>query len=254
MRKYLIILCVIITGSIGRQVQAQGDVSDTGIVIPMFYATYAFQLPGGDMAERFGYNSNVGGGFKVKTRNNWLMGADFGYIFGNQIKNKSEILSGIATEDGFLIDGGGKLIDVFFYERGFTVSAQFGKIIPVLSPNPNSGITITVGAGLMQHKIKLEDTDNSAPQIKGEYKKGYDKLTNGFSLNEFVGYTYFGNNRLLSFFAGFEFVQGFTQSRRSYDFNLGAPDTQKRIDLQYGIKIGWIVPLYKRKPKGYYFD
>jgi hypothetical protein len=32
------------------------------------------------------------------------------------------------------------------------------------------------------------------------------------------------------------------------------PDNTKRIDLLYGIRLGWIVPLYKQAPQEYYFN
>jgi hypothetical protein len=31
------------------------------------------------------------------------------------------------------------------------------------------------------------------------------------------------------------------------------PDTQKRFDTLWGIRIGWILPLYPRTPKDYYY-
>ena len=237
-----------------RFLAAQNIVRDSSVFAPMLYVSYAYQLPGGDLKDRFGGNSNVGGAFQLKLKNNWIFGVDFNYIFGNKIKNSDSLFSGIATKDGYIINSSGEYADVFLYERGFYASARFGKLFPVISPNPNSGPFVMGSVGYLQHKIRIENPGNDAPQILGDYKKGYDKLTSGIGISEFIGYMYMGNRRLISFFAGFEFVQAFTQSRRSYDFNLQGYDATKRLDLFWGIKAGWIIPFYKRRPAGYYYN
>jgi len=43
-------------------------VSDSAYTIPLFKASYAVQLTGADMADRFGTNNNIGGSFAVKTK------------------------------------------------------------------------------------------------------------------------------------------------------------------------------------------
>lgn len=236
------------------QSQAQSSVSDTSLNIPMLYASYAYQWPGGDLKDRFGNNSNIGGGGLIKLRSNWMLGLDYNYIFGNEIKIRDSLFSAIDTETGFLIDRNGELADPLVWERGFYTTFKFGKLFPVLSPNPNSGPFVLGSVGLLQHKIRIEVPGNTAPQVMGDYAKGYDKLSNGLCLSEFIGYMYMGNQRLISFFGGIECTQAFTQSRRTYDFNLGGRDVQKRTDLLWGIRVGWIIPFYKRVPKGYYYN
>ncbi len=233
---------------------SQSSVSDSSIMIPMIYVSYGYQWPGADMKVRFGSNSNICGGVQLKLKRNWLFGADFNYLFSNKVNGGDTLFSEIDTDDGYLIDRNGELADPLLYERGFYTSVRFGKLFPVLSPNPNSGPFIMGGVGLLQHKIRIENAGNAAPQIIGDYVKGYDKLTNGIGFSEFIGYMYMGNQRLISFFGGVEFTQAFTQSRRSYDFNLGARDAQKRTELLWGFKVGWIIPFYKRAPKGYYYN
>jgi hypothetical protein len=44
-----------------------------------------------------------------------------------------------------------------------------GYVIPVLNPNPNSGIFVTAGAGLMQHKIFISDRYKNIPQLSEKY-------------------------------------------------------------------------------------
>jgi len=72
-------------------------------------------------------------------------------------------------------------------------------------------------------------------------------------MHEFIGFVYFSNRQLANFYAGFEFIQGFTQLRRDYVFDDQAIDRGQRLDLMYGFKLGWTMPLYKKKPKAFYF-
>ncbi|PKP43619.1 MAG: hypothetical protein CVT95_12030, partial [Bacteroidetes bacterium HGW-Bacteroidetes-12] len=197
---------------------SQLSVKDSSVAAPMFQISYSVQLPGGDLADRFGFSSGVKFSFIHKTPSNWLFGAEFTYIFGNQIKNKHNILSNIYTSDTTIIDGNGSYAEVYFYERGYNIGFMGGKLFPIWGPNKNSGITIMAGPCFLQHKIRIENPENVAYQIKDDYKKGYDQLTNGIGINEFIGYTYLGNNRIISFVFGFEFTQVFTKCRRDYDF------------------------------------
>ena len=224
------------------------NVKDSSLFFPMVKFSYAFQLPGGDLAKRFGYDSNVGLDFSIKTKKNLIFGASGGFFFGDQIKEVG-ILDSLKTSSGFIINQNGNPSVVRLFERGLTVSLTIGKIFPVLSPNRNSGIIFYAGPTYMRHKIKMDDIGHQSPQLVNPYPKGYDRLTAGFGAHEFIGYIYFGNRRMLNFFGGFEFTQEFTKSQRSFDYDLMKADTEKRTDLLNGIRIGWILPLYKRTPR-----
>ena len=100
-----------------------------------------------------------------------------------------------------------------------------------------------MGVGIFQHKIRVQEDPNSfVPIIAGEYKKGWDRLSNGLALRQFVGYQHLSLNGLVNFYAGFEFMQAFTQNRRVQDFKLMTKLDEKRFDLMYGIKVGWTLP------------
>lgn len=258
MKKYLvsIILMIFCSAYISP---AQVNIKDSVISTSLLSISYSYQFPGGDLSKRFLSNSAIGGSYFFKTKSNWLIGADGFFMFRDTIK-ETGILDSISTKTGDigdignLIDGNGIYAQVFLYERGFYFGMKGGKLFPVFGPNKNSGIVILCGLGFLQHKIRIENPDNTAHQIKGDYKKGYDRLTNGLALSEFIGYMYLGNSRLVSFYAGFEFTQAWTQNRRSYNFDMMGPDKTKRFDLLSGFKIGWIIPLYKRSPEKYYYN
>jgi hypothetical protein len=232
--------------------QGQKNIRDSLISTSLLSCSYAYQYPGGDLDKRFYSNNAIGGSYLFKTKHNWLVGVNGFFMFRDKIK-ETGLFQSISTSNGYIIDGNGIYAEVRLYERGFYGGAQLGKIFPVLGPNKNSGILLMAGTGLLQHKIRIENPDNTAPQIKGDYKKGYDRLTNGLAVNEFIGYMYLGNSRLVSFYAGFEFTQAWTQNRRSYNFDLMGPDNTKRMDLLSSFKIGWVIPLYKRAPEKYYY-
>jgi hypothetical protein len=231
---------------------AQVNVKDSAISASMFYAAYSYQFPGGDLAERFGSNSSIGGGFLIKTRSNWIIGAEGNYQFGSSVKNQDSLLVSISTPEGYIIDANGYIADVVLYMRGYSFFGVFGKLLPLVGPNPNSGFTLIAGAGYIQNKIRILNPGNTAPQLQGDYKKGYDKLNGGFALSASLGYLYMSNSRLLNFSLAFEFIQAWTKSKRKVDFDTGLPDPANYSSQYYGIKATWNIPLYKRKPKEYY--
>ena len=198
--------------------------------------------------------SAIGGGFQLKSKTNWLVGANFDFIFGNQVKESDSLLLNLKTESGYIIDMAGNFTDYSLYERGYTVTAKVGKLFPVLSPNPNSGFYITASMGYIRHKIRIEVLNNTAPQLQGDYKKGYDRLTGGFVISQFVGYMFLSDNRLLNFFGGFEFTQSWTSPQRDINFDTMEPDKKtSRFDALNGFKIGWIIPIFTREPEKFYY-
>ena len=252
MQKSIFIIAILFF-SITAKLTAQVNPGDSAVsaFIPNF--TFTYQIPAGDMAAGFGSNANIGGGFFYKSKSNILLSVDFNYLFGNTIKNETEVLSMVLNSQGYITDGNGTYALYAVYERGYTLNARVGKILNLLSANPNSGIMIMGGIGYLSHFIKIDNQHQTAPQISGDYAKGYDHLRGGFSFNEFLGYYFMGDSRILNFYAGFEFYQGFTRSQRDYSFDMMKKDTKKYTDLFYGIKVGWMIPIYKRAPKTYYY-
>lgn len=227
---------------------------DSLISFPMFTASYMLQLPGGDLSKRFGINSNIGSSFIYKTKENIFLEINANFIFGDKLKgDATHLFDSIKTSNGMIINEHGEYAKVRTFERGYFVGAKIGTLLFFKYPNPNSGLLFMLGGGILQHKIRIENDGNNAPQILGEYKLGYDKMRYGFSLAEFIGYIYFSRSQILNFFTGFEFYQAFTKSGREWDFNLRKKDTSKYLDLLFSFKIGWIIPIYKKAATSYYY-
>lgn len=227
---------------------------DTSLASAIIQVSYAVQIPGGDLATRFGLAHNIGGGISYKTRSNWIFGIQGHYLFGDEAKEMGTILKPLLTTSGIIIGRDGNPSVVNVTQKGMVLHASFGKLIShkAIAPNPNSGFLITVGGGYLMHWVGFDVQENTVPQLMGDYEKGYDRMCGGFQLQQFVGYHFQSGNKLLNFFAGFEFSQAFTSSLRSYDFPSRGPIDQSRIDLQYGFRVGWMLPLYKRDQDQYY--
>ena len=231
--------------------QSKTNIADTIVNAKLLSLGYAFQIPMADMADRFGSNNNFGLSFTFKMAHNFLLGAEANFLFGGNIKEDT-ILNGLFTSQGFLIGTNGLAESVILFERGYTVWGKFGKLFPVFNSNPNSGLNVMVGAGFLQHKIKIEDPDKAVPQVDGAYSKGYDRLTNGPAISQYIGWLHLDRKKLVNFNAGIELIEGFTQNRRDFNFDQMKKDDSKRLDMMLGFKLSWILPLYGKGEHRFY--
>ncbi len=245
MRFRFIIILFLLSGTIFSQ-----GVADTTINVPMISVNFCGHKPYGDLAKRFGENLCIGGSFLFKARKTWVLGVEGGYFFGRNVKE--DVLQQMKTNESFVIDNEGFPADLRVTERGFNSYLVIGKVFPKLGNNPNSGLIITCGFGYLQHKIKLYDANKKVAAVKDDLIKGYDRLSGGFAMEQFVGYLFLSGNRLVNVIAGFEFHEAFTKSYRGFNYDTGLPDTQQRRDYLIGFRIGWILPLYKRTQDFYY--
>ncbi len=237
----------------GLSVKAQLSIKDSAIAVHLIQGHYSVQIPGGDISDRFGLSSSVGPGYLYKTSKNWVIGAEGGFIFGNNVKNTNNILDNIETADGNIVDLEGIYATYHFYERGYYVLGKFGKVLSWGRPNPNSGILLGFGGGYLQHKILIDHRDKTAPQITGDYSKGYDELKRGPALNIFAGYLFLGNTRVVNFYTGIDVTFAYTQNVHPYSFAKMEYNTGNFTDLLVSLKLGWMIPAYRRAPKEFYY-
>lgn len=241
---FIIILTFIFT------VNKAQRIADTTINVPLVSVHFSGQMPFGDLKERFGNNLAIGGSFLFKAEKTWILGAEGSYFFSRNVKEN--VTAQMKNSDGFIVDNDGFPADLRITERGFNAYIVVGKLFPQIGTNPNSGLVTTFGFGYMQHKIKLYDANQKIAAVKGDMAKGYDRLSGGFAMNQFIGYLFLSNNRLVNLVAGFEFHQAFTKSYRGYNYDTGLQDTKNRMDYLIGFRIGWVLPLYKRTIDFYY--
>ncbi|MDF1696183.1 MAG: hypothetical protein P1U56_10140 [Saprospiraceae bacterium] len=203
---------------------------------------YGVEFPFADLSDRFGRNLKFTLGAERITKSNWIFGLEFSYMFGDTVKE--DVLAHLRLSNNEILGADNGYADSFTRERGVFVGANFGKLIP-FKANSRSGLRITCAAGLLSHYVRVQDEAGSLPQIEGDYLKGYDRLTRGLALRQFVGYQHIAEDKRVNFYIGLEFTQGFTKSVRDVNFDTGlATNKSTRFDGLIGIKAAWILPFF----------
>lgn len=241
--KKIVTLCFLLTSYAGMA-QSEMKTSQGFLFIP----TVAFHSPMGDMADRFENFSSIGLQIEYKTKSNWILGVDYEWLFGDGVKPEG-IFSGITGPSGAIIDVNGDFGIVNPSIRGNYATVNMGRLFNLSKKRPNSGILFSLGAGFMQHRIDFNSSEVTLPQVNGEYEKGYDKLTYGFATKQFLGYQFLESTKKIHVRGGFEFNQGFTQGRRTWDFDANKSGLDSRFDGTIAFKIGLIVPIYTKGAK-----
>jgi len=214
-----------------------------------------FDIPAGDMAKRFGLSYRIGPGILYKTTSNWIFGPKCDFILGGNVKQDSLMANIMDKYKGNeFINNSGIREGVPTYERGYMLGWQVGKIITLSKTNADNGILLMTSGGFMQHKIDIYVKDKDIPQLSGDYLKGYDRLTNGLFAEEYVAYNYMARDGLLNFHIGLDGTFGFTQGRRTWLYDVNRSGLDKRIDILFGIRGGWYLPIFKRKSEDMLFE
>lgn len=233
---------------------SQGSVVDSTLRMSLFQFQGGVHQPYGDMADKYGTSASVGFSYAYKTGKNFLFGADFNFLFGNTVKDESELFHALRNSNGQVIGINQEAINPLILERGYAMGFYAGKIFDVIGPNPNSGIVVKIGLEYLEHRTRIETRQDEYPPLEGDYLKGYDRKIAGLALYEFVGYQHFGNNRYANFFAGFDFYQGFTTDYRSYNFDQMQKTNSDYFDVLIGFRAGWVIPIYKRVANKFYIN
>lgn len=233
---------------------AQRDVSKA-VSTPYIGIQYGLNWTGGDLAERYGLTNAIGLHAGYKTNRNWVYGIDGNFFFGKDVKIDG-VLQNLKDKKGQITNTSGTPAIVLLFNRGFNVNLAVSKIFPVFGSNPNSGIMFQLSGGYLLHKLRIEAQQDEVPPISGDYLKGYDRLTIGANSAQFIGYNYMADRGIVNFYAGFYFQQGFTKNQRDifWDHPNEKVNKDLRIEHLIGIRVGWLVPVYKREAKEYYFN
>lgn len=256
--KYLTNICVLLVFStllFQNLAFSQRNVKDKTIGTPYIGVQYGGNLTGGDLAERYGFTNALGSTAGYKTSRNWIFAVDGNFLFGQDIKMDG-LLDNLRDERGEIPNTSGGESIVLLFNRGFNVNGVVGKVFPILGPNPNSGPMIQLGAGYSWHKLRVETQEDDVPQLQGDYLKGYDRLTIGANTSQFIGYSFMANQGIYNFYAGFYFQQGYTVNQRDVFWDMPNKKVSKdiRVEHLYGFRVGWLIPIYRREPKEFYFD
>jgi len=213
---------------------------------------YGIQSPGGDLDDRFGMNFSIEGSIDRILPNNWILGVQGQYLFGSTVHE--DVLANLRIEEGLIIGNDRGVADLQLRERGYYAGLRIGRLFGLSANNPRSGIRINIGAGLLTHRIKIQkDPLRTVNQTVADYEKGYDRLTNGLALHQFIGYQVLGLDGGVNFTAGFEFFEGFTQNRRSFDFYSRTIHNESRLDLLMGFRVMLTLPYYSKDAEDIFY-
>ncbi len=235
----------------------QSNLEDSTIAAPIFGVDYTATFPAADLKNRYGYINNIGFTAGYKLKNNLYLGIIGSFGFGKNSKIPHEVMfKHLIDNAGTITDMNGDIAGVLTFARQYTLNAEAGYVFKKLGHNPNSGLWLKFGAGYTWNKIRVESNDQVIPLVEKEYKKGYDNLTSGINTSQFIGYLFMSGGGMLNFYTGLYFQQGYTFERRNSTYYL--PDTpvskSMRFDLTFGIKAGWIIPIYKKIARDYYYN
>lgn len=233
----------------------QRNVKDSAIATPWIGVHYGGNFPTGDLGDRYGYLNHIGVMAGYKTAKQLYLGLDADFMFGNNVK-MTGIFDHLVDSQGNITDINGDIAIVLVMPRGFNANLSIGGLWPVWGSNKNSGIFVHGGAGFLLHHMRIETQNQVIPQLELDYKKGYDRLSTGINTHQFIGYSFMADGGFYNFYAGMYAQQGFTKNRRTIFFDQPTTpvSTDLRLDLQFGFRLGWFIPIYKRKPKDFYYN
>jgi hypothetical protein len=234
-------------------VQAQVNVRDSSAQGVLFGIGSSLQWAGGDLADKFGFSVDLSFDTWYKTRSHWMFGAGASFFFGDDVRIGDQMVAGLTTSNGQLISLNGNYGDYKFFQRGFSLQANVGRVFTSWGHNANSGLLVLIGGGYLQHRVRIENAGQDIPQLLDDYEKGYDRLSGGPMARQFIGYLHAGSRRRINFIVGFDFLQGFTQDYRGFHFDTGQAVSGTQLDLMYGFRFIWFLPVYSGATETYYY-
>ena len=157
--------------------------NESSVLLANIY--YGAFTAGGDLKDRFGTNFDLGIGAEyITAKSNFIVGASTSIIFGTEVKE--DVLANLRNSSGAILTAEG-ISDVTLRQRGLQARVYGGKLFGIHPKNKRSGIRVVLGVGFLQHKIRIQDNGSNVTQLFGDYEKGYDRLSNGVSVHQYIG-------------------------------------------------------------------
>lgn len=242
MRKFYLVITSILCLNMNAQDNKQSA----------FAFNYNYQIPIGELANIFGNSSSVGASYFFENSNNIIFGAEGNYIFGSDIKDPA-IFDNISTANGAIIGSDGHYANINLMQRGFDAYLFSGYAFH-FSENKLSGIYISQGFGYLEHQIFIETKNQDIPQLNKEMKKGYDRLSNGFSTKLCVDWKYYHKKGRFQIGSGVNYTMAYTKIQRAYNFAANEYYTNKRTwDQLLGIKVELIIPIHRKNEEEFHY-
>ena len=221
----------------------------------LFGASASVNSSTGDWSEQFGNNFSVGAHISRKFQSNIALSAEWDFLFGSDIPDRTGALGNLLTNDGNLININGSYAQVNINQRGSFASFGIEKTWPIRSSNQNSGINAGLYGGYTWHWLNVDNVGNDSPQIINDYENGYDRFSQGPHLRQSIGYIYLSNSRLVNFKVSLELTEIWSQDMRGFYYPTGILSTDPQFNLLYSLKLKWYIPIYLGgKKQEYYYN
>ena len=234
------------------QAQTNRDVASSALTSPHISFNAGGFLPVADLNTRFGAFASVGASFGVKTKNNKYLGFRVTYLTGADSQEPG-LLSNLLSPEGQIVDNEGDVASISVSGRGAIIGIHGGTIIPLGFSNVNSGIFLRGGIGSIHHKIGFDFTEHRITQLEDPYLSGYDRLSWGGYVSGFVGYWHMDTKRRINAYGGIFSFASRTSPLRTTNFDTGISDANPRFDAGLGFEFGWVLHIYKRDAKEYWY-
>ncbi|MFY0674390.1 MAG: hypothetical protein JXQ87_13390 [Bacteroidia bacterium] len=221
----------------------QSYLRDSVISITSFQFGYTPCLTAFDMGKKSDFLHVFSPSLSYKNGSNWYFKGSVGLIVGhNSLERNTPNM--VFSELGLPISADGILQEMAIRFQGFSFGFELGKLIKVSDHNLNSGLYVAAGIGFLQHRIKFDYLGQGVLQLEEPYIFGYDRLTNGTLINQFIGWRRYSNKNSFNYELGLELNQGLTRNRRSWNYDLFGPANELRLDFYYGLRMNVILPFY----------
>jgi len=223
--------------------QKKGDLYSNKIF--NFQFIYNGQTAAGDWSKMYGTSSALGFGVNYKSQRNWIFSAEGSFMLSSDLKAGGANLYYLTNSNGSTFNSNnGTPATVDLTMRGFHTFAKVGKIFPLARFNKNHGFIVQAGAGFLMHYLYFNIPQSTVVQLNEKNQLGYDRLHAGLATNQFIGYYYQAENRLINFYFGIDFIQGFTKNLRGFNYDTQQYDTGNKMDNITAFRFAWMIPIY----------
>jgi len=212
---------------------------------------YGFQASQGDLKTRFGNHLALGSGLDyILPSKKLIFGLQYHFHYGSVVKE--DVLADLRNSQGFIFGSLGGVADVQLRQRGFYTGLSAGYYQRF--KDNGMAFSANLGAGLLQHKIRVQDNSGAADYISGVYLKGYDRLSNGLALYQSIRFQQLTPARRFNYYVALEMIEGFTQSRRDFDYASGTVMNENRLDVIIGLRFCYYLPVISgKKPEEIFY-
>jgi hypothetical protein len=193
----------------------------------------------GDLSDRFGTNTGMTVALEKTFSKGSAIALEYQLNFSSNVKE--DVFASYRNENGNVIGINGLGAFTYLRMRSNYAGISYGQALY----KKNNGIKLKIGGGLFSHYIRILDDSRNLVLADEQYRKGFDRLTNGLAAKQEVIYEYHGVTNNYHFNLGFSIMEGFTNPVRSINFDTGLASPSGRMDILYGLNLVWMVPIYK---------